>query len=87
MAYRPGATLPLVRSLRSFVDGQSLILATIARIRIDCARLIMMSASVLGHLLSLNSAPLRGGMDLPGLSRTLLGFRLGTFCLSCLLVG
>jgi hypothetical protein len=69
------------------VDGQSLILATIAHIRIDRTRLSVMRTRILGHLLSLDRAPLRGCMGLPGLGCTLLGFRLSTFGFGCLFVG
>ncbi len=47
----------------------------------------MLCARILGYPLSLDSASLRGGMALPGLGCTFLGFRLGTFCFGCLLVG
>jgi hypothetical protein len=75
------------QSVRAFVDGQSLILAAIADIRIDCTGLIVMRARILGQVLSLDSASLCGGMALPGLGRTFLGFRLGALCLGCLFVG
>ena len=47
----------------------------------------MLCARIFGYPLSLDSASLRSGMALPGLGRTFLGFRLGTFCLGCLFVG
>ena len=75
------------QSVRAFVDGQRLILAAIADIRVDCTGLIVVCARILGQVLSLDSASLRGGMALPGLGRTFLGFRLGALCLGCLFVG
>lgn len=47
----------------------------------------MVRARILGHPLGLNSASLRGGMALAGLSRAFLRFSLDAFCLGCLLVG
>ncbi|MFZ1154325.1 MAG: hypothetical protein WAN93_05410 [Solirubrobacteraceae bacterium] len=62
-------------------------MAAIAHIWIDFPCSIMVCTRILGHPLGLNSTSLRRSMALAGLGRTFLGFRLGTFCLSCLLVG
>jgi hypothetical protein len=47
----------------------------------------MVCAGILGHPLGFNSTSLCGGMTLAGLGRPFLRFRLGAFCLGCLLVG
>jgi hypothetical protein len=42
------------RSVSAFIDGQCLVLAAVARIRVDCSRLSVLIAGRLGQLLSLN---------------------------------
>jgi hypothetical protein len=63
---------------RPLVDGQGLVLAVVARIRVDRTCLRVLIAGRLGQMLSRNRLSLCGGMYLPRLSGTFLSFSLST---------
>src|ERR1700724_4922230 len=73
-------------SVSAFIDRQCLVLAAVARIRVDrtCPRVLI--AGRLGQMLSLNRLSLCGRMSLPRLSGTFVSFCLSTLGLGGLLV-
>jgi hypothetical protein len=74
------------RSVSAFIDRQCLVLAAVARIRVDRTCLRVLIAGRLGQLLSLNRPSLRGGVSLPRLGGTFLRFSLSTLGFGGLLV-
>jgi len=74
------------RSASAFIDRHCLVLAAVARIRVDRTCLRVLVAGRLGQTLSLNRPPLRGGMSLPRLSGAFLSFSLSTLGFGGLLI-
>jgi hypothetical protein len=71
---------------RPFVDRQCLVLAAVARIRVNCTCLRVLIAGRFGEMLSLDGLLLRGGTSLPRLGGAFVGFSLGTLCFGGLLI-
>jgi hypothetical protein len=74
------------RSGIAFIDRQCLVLATVARIRVDRTCLRVPIAGSLGEMLSLNRSSLRGGTSLARLSGAFLSFSLSTLGFGGLLI-
>ena len=70
-----------------FIDRQCLLLATVARIRVDRTCLRVLIACRLSQMLSLNRLTLCGGVSLPRLSGAFLSFSLNTLGVRGLLIG
>jgi hypothetical protein len=71
---------------RPFVDRLRLVLAAVARIRVDRTCLRVLIAGRFGEMLSLDGLSLRGGTSLPRLSGAFLGFSLSTLGFGGLLI-
>jgi hypothetical protein len=69
-----------------FIDRQCLVLAVVARIRVDRTCLRMLIAGRFGQMLGLNRLSLCGGMSLPRLSGAFLSFSLSTLGFGSLLI-
>jgi hypothetical protein len=69
----------------TFIHRQCLVLAAVARIRVDRTCLRVLIAGRLGQMLSLDRLSLCGRMPLPRLSGAFLGFSLSTLGLGSLL--
>ncbi len=71
---------------RPLVDRQCLVLAAVARIRVDRTCLRVLIAGRFGQMLSLNRPLLCGGTSLPRLSGAFLSFSLSTLGFGSLLI-
>jgi hypothetical protein len=71
---------------RPLIDRKRLVLAAVARVRVDRTCLRVLIAGRLGQMLSLNCLSLCGGMSLPRLGGAFLSFSLSTLGLGGLLI-
>jgi hypothetical protein len=74
------------RSASAFIDGECLVLAAVARIRVERTCLRVLIAGRFGEMLSLNRLSLCGRMSLPRQSGAFLSFSLSALGLGGLLI-
>jgi hypothetical protein len=72
---------------RPVVDRQRLVLAAVARVRVERTCLLVLITGRFGEMLSLDGLLLRCGTSLPRLGGAFVGFSLSTLCFGGLLIG